>query len=200
MRADCLQFRRKIEAVRSLSVNEPPILSDLLAKDLAVVFCGINPAMSAAKSGHHFSNRNNRFWRVLYLAGFTPHLMDAAEDHTILQYGCGLTAAVQRPTVKASELSSHEFHSSVGELKRKMKKYRPRCLAFLGKPAYAAIFRQRSVSWGRQSQSLEGAAIWVLPNPSGLNRAFSLDALVVAYRELYEEVKWQLTITRSGNC
>jgi TDG/mug DNA glycosylase family protein len=159
-------------------------LADLLGKDLDVVFCGINPALSAAHAGHHFSSRSNRFWRVLHLAGFTPHLIQPEDDRTILQYGCGLTAAVERPTVKASELTGREFHEAAEELERKVRRYRPRYLAFLGKPAFAAIFRQRSVDWGQQITRFGGAEVWVLPNPSGLNRAFSLDALVSSYHDL----------------
>jgi len=159
-------------------------LPDLLRKDLDVVFCGINPALSAARAGHHFSSPNNRFWRVLHLAGFTPHLIQSENDRAILEYGYGLTAAVERPTVRASELMSHEFHEAAGELARKLRRFRPRYLAFLGKPAFAAIFRKRSVDWGQQFIRFGGAEVWVLPNPSGLNRTFSLEGLVSAYRDL----------------
>jgi TDG/mug DNA glycosylase family protein len=166
------------------SMNDTPGFGDILAPNLRIVFCGINPALSAAQAGHHFSSRSNRFWRVLHLAGFTPHLIQSENDRTILQYGCGLTAAVERPTVRASELTSREFHEAADELERKLRLYRPRYLAFLGKPAFAAIFRQRKVDWGQQSVRFGGAEVWVLPNPSGLNRAFSLDALVSSYRDL----------------
>lgn len=159
-------------------------LPDLLSSDLDVVFCGINPALSAAQAGHHFSSHSNRFWRVLHLAGFTPHLIQSEDDRTILQYRCGLTAAVERPTVRASEITSREFREAAEELERKIRRYRPRYLAFLGRPAFAAIFRQRSVDWGQQSIMFGGAEVWVLPNPSGLNRGFSLDALVSSYRDL----------------
>jgi TDG/mug DNA glycosylase family protein len=160
------------------------LLPDLLRKNLDVVFCGINPALSAARAGHHFSNRSNRFWRVLHLAGFTPHLIQPADDRTILDYGYGLTAAVQRPTIGASELTLREFRESADELERKVRLYRPRFLAFLGKPAFAAIFRQRTIEWGKQPMPFGGAEVWVLPNPSGLNRAFKLEALVLSYRTL----------------
>ena len=159
-------------------------LPDLLRKDLDVVFCGINPALSAARSGHHFSSPNNRFWRVLYLAGFTPHLIRPENDSTILQFGCGLTAAVERPTVSASELAGHEFREASAKLEQKIRRNGPRFLAFLGKPAFAGIFRKRSVDWGQQFIRFGGAEVWVLPNPSGLNRAFSLEELVSAYRDL----------------
>ncbi|HEY2466530.1 MAG TPA: G/U mismatch-specific DNA glycosylase [Terracidiphilus sp.] len=164
-------------------------LPDLLSKDLDVVFCGINPALSAARAGHHFSSPSSRFWRVLYLAGFTPNLIRPENDRTIVNYGCGLTAAVERPTVSATELTSHEFHEAAGELERKLRRFRPRYLAFLGKPAFAAIFRKRRVEWGQQFMRFGGADVWVLPNPSGLNRAFRLGELVSAYRELWKASK-----------
>jgi TDG/mug DNA glycosylase family protein len=166
------------------SVKLTPGLRDIFAPNLRVVFCGINPALSAARVGHHFSSHSNRFGRVLHLAVFTQHLIQSENDRTILRYGCGLTAAVQRPTVRASELARHEFHEAAAQLERKLRRYRPCYLAFLGKPAFAAIFRQRSVEWGQQSIKFAGVNLWVLPNPSGLNRSFSLEALVSSYRDL----------------
>jgi TDG/mug DNA glycosylase family protein len=159
-------------------------LMDLIADNLDVVFCGINPALSAAQAGHHFSNRSNRFWRTLHLAGFTPHQIRPEDDYTILHHGCGLTAAVERPTVKASELAVHEFRASAASLEKKVRRYHPRFLAFLGKPAFAAIFNKSLVAWGRQQVRFGDAEVWVLPNPSGLNRAFPLNALVSAYSGL----------------
>jgi double-stranded uracil-DNA glycosylase len=159
-------------------------LPDLLRNDLDVVFCGINPALNSARAGHHFSSPSNRFWGVLHLAGFTPHLIRPENDRTILNYGCGLTTAVERPTVSASELKSYEFHQAAEELERKLLHYVPRNVAFLGKPAFAAIFGKGRVEWGQQFIRFGGAEVWVLPNPSGLNRAFRLGELVSAYQDL----------------
>jgi TDG/mug DNA glycosylase family protein len=118
------------------------------------------------------------------MAGFTLNVIAPENDATILEYGCGVTAAVARPTVRASDLSNHEFHAAANGLERKMEHYRPRFLAFLGKPAFAALFHRGSVLWGRQTMIFGGSEVWVLPNPSGLNRAFSLTQLVDAYRQL----------------
>ena len=159
-------------------------LQDIIAKQLNVLFCGINPALSAAKSGHHFSSPSNRFWKVLHMAGFTPQLILPQNDQSILNYSCGLTAAVERPTVRASDLEAREFHASKEALEEKVRLYDPRIVAFLGKPAFAALFQQKSVSWGRQQVAIAGSQVWVVPNPSGLNRGFSLEQLVDAYREL----------------
>jgi G:T/U-mismatch repair DNA glycosylase len=52
------------------------------------------------------------------------------------------------------------------------------------KQAFEKAFQVRGVKWGKQQVTI-GATVWVLPNPSGLNRA-TLDKLVEAYRELDE--------------
>ncbi|SHI20790.1 G/U mismatch-specific DNA glycosylase [Pollutimonas bauzanensis] len=160
-------------------------LPDILAMDLKVVFCGINPGARAAAAGHHFVGRGNRFWRVLHLAGFTSQELRPENDRAILKYCCGLTTAVERPTARAAELSSNEFVAGSVKLAQKIERYAPRYIAFLGKAAYSAISHQRKVAWGPQPGVFGAAAVWVLPNPSGLNRGFSLDDLVRAYRQLY---------------
>jgi TDG/mug DNA glycosylase family protein len=159
-------------------------LPDIIRPGLKVVFCGLNPGASAAAGGHHFIGRSNRFWRVLHLAGFTPDEMRPEKDRELLTYRCGLTTAVERATTRADELSKHEFIASASKLRRKIGRYAPRYIAFLGKAAYSAISEQRDVAWGRQEEAFGGAIVWLLPNPSGLNRSFSLGDLVRAYTEL----------------
>ncbi|WP_454284934.1 G/U mismatch-specific DNA glycosylase [Rhizobium leguminosarum] len=159
-------------------------LSEILAPDLSVVFCGLNPALSAVRDGHNFSNPSNRFWRVLHLAGFTPRLLQADEERELLHYGCGLTSAVSRPTKSASELKRQDYLSTAPVLENKIRKFAPANLAFLGKAAYAAISLRADVEWGRQPETFAGAAVWLLPNPSGLNRAFTLTTLTEHYLEL----------------
>ncbi|WP_086968199.1 G/U mismatch-specific DNA glycosylase [Caballeronia glebae] len=163
-------------------------LPDILGPHLSVVFCGINPGMLAASTGHHFAGRNNRFWRVVHLAGFTPVQLCPEDDQTFLRYGCGLTTAVSRPTARADQLTSLEIKAAASAFEQKIAHHGPRYVAFLGKMALSAITGKRDIEWGLQAEPFGGVRAWVLPNPSGLNRSFSLDALVVAYRELRIEV------------
>ena len=160
-------------------------LEDILAEHLAVIFCGINPGLLAATQGHHFAGRGNRFWRTLHLAGFTPEEVKPENDRTLLHYHCGLTAVVDRPTARADQLSSDEFTAAAANFEQKIARYAPRFVAFLGKAAYCALTGQRQVAWGRQPKPFGHATVWILPNPSGRNLAFTLDQLVVAYRELH---------------
>ncbi len=160
-------------------------LPDIIAERLVVVFCGINPGMTAAVAGHHFAGRSNRFWRVIHLAGFTPEEILPENDRSILQYGCGLTAVVDRPTARADQLSAQEFIAAAAHFEQKIARYAPRFVGFLGKAAYSVLSGQREIAWGRQSVTFGNAVVWVLPNPSGRNRAFTLDQLVSAYRQLF---------------
>jgi TDG/mug DNA glycosylase family protein len=159
-------------------------LPDILANDLDVVFCGLNPGLGAAAAGRHFVGRGNRFWPVLFRSGFTPRLFEPADDRLLLNQGCGLTTVVARPTAGADEISAGEFTAASAALERKIETYKPGFVAFLGKQAYSAIVGRSTVEWGRQPELFGGSGAWVLPNPSGRNRGFSFDELVLAYREL----------------
>ncbi|WP_411971152.1 uracil-DNA glycosylase family protein [Mesorhizobium sp. BR1-1-9] len=103
----------------------------------------------------------------------------------MLSFGLGLTTVVDRPTAAAIDVTQKEFAAGGVELSRKIARYRPRNIAFLGKPAYTAITRNRNVGWGRQDVRMAGATIWIVPNPSGRNFGFSLKELVEAYSTLH---------------
>jgi TDG/mug DNA glycosylase family protein len=169
-------------------VKKGPDLSsydpNILARDLDVTFCGVNPAMTAAVAGHNFSSRSNRFWTVLHLVGFTDIRLQSHEERRLLGYRCGLTAVVERPTRRAIDVSPDEFRKARLGFETKMRRYAPRSVAFLGKRAFSAMMDQPDVGWGRYPAELVGITAWILPNPSGLNRGFSLEALVQSYSEL----------------
>lgn len=166
----------------------PEFEPDILTEGLDVVFCGLNYAASAVKDGYHFSHRNNRFWPVLHLAGFTDCRLQPADQRRLLDYGCGVTAVVQRPTSSASEVSPVEFRTARPQFESKIRRYEPRMIAFLGKRALACMLGTPDVPWGRFAPGFAGTPAWVLPNPSGANIGFSIEELVVAYRELRREL------------
>ncbi|MEY8760282.1 G/U mismatch-specific DNA glycosylase [Chryseobacterium tongliaoense] len=164
------------------------MFSDIIAKNLKVIFVGINPGLKSAADGHHFSGKSNRFWKVLYLSGFTPYQIEAVNDKEILMFGYGLTTAVERPTSRADELSKEEFDHALETFKEKMTKFQPEYIAFLGKAAYKAFSGKKEILWGQQAENLCGAEVWVLPNTSGLNRGFTLENLVSNYTGFYHMI------------
>ncbi|MDW7569586.1 G/U mismatch-specific DNA glycosylase [Klebsiella pneumoniae] len=159
------------------------MISDILAPGLRVVFCGINPGKSSAHTGFHFAHPGNRFWKVIHQAGITDRQLRPEEELQLLDTRCGITMLVERPTVQASEVALQELRSGGRELVRKIEEYQPQALAVLGKQAFELAFNQRGAKWGKQAMTIGTTQVWVLPNPSGLNRA-TLDKLVAAYREL----------------
>ncbi|WP_078312458.1 MULTISPECIES: G/U mismatch-specific DNA glycosylase [unclassified Mycobacterium] len=157
---------------------------DILASGLDVVFCGINPASTAVADGHNFSNRSNRFWEVLYRAGFTDIRLRPEDERQLLTYGCGITAAVSRATPRADDVTASEFRAARPDFEEKMRCLEPRALAFLGKRAVVSMLEAPHIAFGLQPFRFAEVTTWVLPNPSGLNRRFTLDVLVDAYAEL----------------
>ena len=162
--------------------------SDILSEGLDVIFCGLNPAASAAAAGHNFSNPSNRFWLVLHLAGFTHTRLQPQDERRLLEYRCGISVVVCRPTRRAAEVSKEEFNAARLGFEAKMRRYAPRSIAFLGKRALSAMLGHPKVEWGQLTMGFAGTKAWVLPNPSGRNRRFTLDALVQAYSELRRQL------------
>jgi TDG/mug DNA glycosylase family protein len=156
----------------------------VIAPGLKVLFCGINPGLYSAATGFHFARPGNRFWPALHAAGFTPRLFHPSENHRLLELGYGLTNLVNRATASAAELSPAEFVEGGRKLAAKVRRYRPRAVAFVGMGAYRAAFGRPMATLGQQPERLEGAEVWVLPSPSGLNANYQLPALIKMFREL----------------
>ena len=162
---------------------------DIIAPDLSVLFCGINPSLYSAAVGHHFARPGNRFWRSLHGAGFTERLLTPFEDSDLVQFGYGLTNIVDRATARADELDPEELVTGHQQLATKVQYYRPKVLAVLGMGAYRTAFNRLKAVVGKQDETLHGAIVWVLPNPSGLNAHYQLEDLKRVYRELLVATK-----------
>ncbi len=117
------------------------MVEDILAPGLRVVFCGINPGLSSAGTGFPFAHPANRFWKVIYQAGFTDRQLKPQEAQHLLDYRCGVTKLVDRPTVQANEVSKQELHAGGRKLIEKIEDYQPQALAILGKQAYEQGFQ-----------------------------------------------------------
>ncbi|MGZ8601629.1 MAG: G/U mismatch-specific DNA glycosylase [Actinomycetota bacterium] len=152
-------------------------IADVLAPGLDVIFCGINPGLSSGAVGHHFARPGNPFWKALHLGGFTDRVLEPREERELLRYGCGLTNLVARATARASDLELDELRAGAERLADVAARYRPRIVAILGIGAYRAGFREPRAEISPTTRTLGRAAVWVLPNPSGLNAHHQLDDL-----------------------
>jgi TDG/mug DNA glycosylase family protein len=161
---------------------------DLLAEDLNVLFVGINPSLYSAAVGHHFARPGNRFWPALHAGGFTDRLLSPSEGSLLVTQGYGITNLVERATAAADELSAEELRAGAQRLVRKVHRFRPRFLAFLGVTAYRTAFGIPKAGLGLQPQPLAGVPTWVLPNPSGLNAHHQLGDLAQLFAQLRKAV------------
>jgi double-stranded uracil-DNA glycosylase len=162
------------------------LVRDLLAPNLRALICGINPSLYSAAVGHHFARPGNRFWPAIHAAGITPRRFRPDEDGELLALGYGVTNVVERATARADELSPDELVAGGARLAAKIAAWRPATVAVLGVSAYRAAFGRPRAAVGPQSDTIGGAPVWVLPNPSGLNAHYGLDALSRAYREFHD--------------
>jgi TDG/mug DNA glycosylase family protein len=156
---------------------------------LRVLFVGINPGLYTAWTGHHFARPGNRFWPALHRAGFSKRELHPSEQAELLDGGYGITNLVNRATATAAEVEPAEFIEGRKRLAAKVRKYRPKVVAFLGVGAYCHGFGVKSAAVGRQPGLFEGAKVWVLPNPSGLNANYQLPRLIDLFRTLREQTR-----------
>ncbi len=157
---------------------------DVIAPNLAVLFCGINPGLYTAAIGHHFGRPGNRFWPTLHAAGFTPRLFDPSEEQQLLALGYGITNVVARATTGADELTPREVVAGGEILTAKVLEFAPEYLAVLGIGAYRTAFAKPKAAVGLQPDAIGETRVWVLPNPSGLNAHYAGKDLVKVFREL----------------
>jgi TDG/mug DNA glycosylase family protein len=177
----------ELEAFRGCEVG------DLVGPGLKLLFVGINPGLWTAAVQTHFAHPTNRFYPALAMAGITEHEVDRAAGMSdadragLIARGVGLTNLVGRATARASELTREELREGGERLLRFVAEHRPRVVAIAGISAYRDAFGERAAVLGRQPETLEsearwsGAALWVVPNPSGLNAHETVESLAAAY-------------------
>jgi TDG/mug DNA glycosylase family protein len=156
---------------------------DVLAPDLDVIFCGINPGRVSAAAAEHFANPRNDFWRLLHDAGFTPRLVAPREQFDVLRWRIGLTNAAPRTTPGSSDLRAADFAGAAARLERLAVELRPRAIAFVGKEAYRGPFRERP-DHGRQQHKLGETMLFVLPSTSPANAAVPYSERLYWFRAL----------------
>lgn len=178
--------RAELESFRDAEVP------DLLPQDgssVRLLFVGINPGLWTAATRTHFAHPGNRFYPALHRAGILGQPVDPAAGMTeedrahLLGRGIGITNLAPRATARADELSATELREGGERLRTTVRRVRPRVVAVAGITAYRSAFGHRRAVAGRQPEPFEGAVLWVVPNPSGLNAHETVDSLAAAYAE-----------------
>jgi double-stranded uracil-DNA glycosylase len=163
-----------------------PPLRDRIRPGVRVLFVGINPGVRSSLTGHHFAGFSNRFWKLLYESGLVPEPIGYQDDGRLPEWGYGVTNIVPRPTPGIDTLRPEEYVAGRVRLRRKIHRLRPRVVAAVGVTVFRALFPERkgAVTLGLQPETIAGAAVFVLPNPSGRNANFTYAEMLAAYRAL----------------
>ncbi len=189
-------------------------LRDRIAGDVRVLFVGINPGVRSATTGHHFAGFSNRFWRLLRESKLVPEPITFEDDGRLTEWQLGITNLIARPTPGINDLRPAEYVEGWTLLSRKIRRYRPAVVALVGVTLYRAILPllpdvppaerraarnapdppSRGLSaerfggagrvLGLRPETVHGARLFVLPNPSGRNANFTYEEMLAAFRSL----------------
>jgi TDG/mug DNA glycosylase family protein len=176
--------RRRTPTREELQAAYGATVPDLVGPGIQVLLCGINPSLWSGAVGLHFANPSNRLWPVLHGSGWTPRRLHPSETDEVLAAGLGITNLVPRATARADELTDDELRAGLPAVASLAARWQPRYVAFLGMTAYRTASGQRRAAVGPQDQLLGDVAVWLLPNPSGLNASWQLPRLIEAYAKL----------------
>jgi double-stranded uracil-DNA glycosylase len=200
-----LKLRRREPVVRprptpgDLLAARNRTIPDVLQPYLQVLFCGINPSVYSAWMQHHFARPGNRFWPALFKSGFTARLLYPWEDYELIAFGCGITNIVDRATNAAAELTPEELKAGARELTKKLRRFQPQVVAFLGISAYRVAWEKPEARLGPQPEMIGFSRFWVLPNPSGLNAHFPPPKLAEHFGRLRTELKAMQSLRTQGS-
>ena len=182
----------------SHSISVPPSLPDYLAPGLSLVFVGINPGLYSARIGHCFATPRNRFWQAFNIAHLVEGDFGPEQDHLLLKHGIGFTDLVKRPTRNAAELTAQDFRQGAPLLKEKLLHYQPSVVSFHGVTAYGNYLKfaegvKERPELGTQPRAIGRSTVFVTPNPSPANAAYSLHTLAEWYGRLKDVVQGSIT-------
>jgi double-stranded uracil-DNA glycosylase len=186
-------------------------LKDHIAPGLRVLFVGINPGVRSALTGHHFAGFSNRFWKLLWESRLVSESITFADDRRLPEWKLGITNLIARPSRGINELRPAEYLDGWKTLERKIRRYRPAIVALVGVTLYRAVQSLLSLDGktrvrhaappdprrgdvlGLRPETIHGARIFVLPNPSGRNANFTYAEMLAAFSSLRRLVFWRGT-------
>ena len=179
-------------------------LTDRIEPGVRVLLIGINPGVRSAETGHHFAGPSNRFWKLLYASGVVPEPITHEGDVRLPEWDLGVTNLIARPSPGIDVLKPAEYLEGWQILERKIDRFRPDIVAFVGVTMYRALLntltqtalgppkpkaKAAAIAPGFQNATVHGARLFVLPNPSGRNAHFSWDDMLASFRMLARAIK-----------
>ncbi|ORU94155.1 MAG: mismatch-specific DNA-glycosylase [Cycloclasticus sp. symbiont of Bathymodiolus heckerae] len=171
-------------------------LPDLLNNKLRMLSVGLNPSLPSVEAGFYFANPRNRFWKALNTCSYldealTPSLESCHQLYS--KYGIGFTDLVKRPTAGCKDLTASDYRAGSERLQSLINDLKPQLVWFHGKLTGQKYIqystdKKRPTSWGLQTWNINGHPVYITPNPSPANAAFSLQTNSDSYKELFKYI------------
>jgi len=156
----------------------------ILRPGLDVVFVGFNPSLPAWRTGHYYANPGNRFYRLLWEVGLTPHLLSPSEDRTLPDHGIGAVDLLPVPSARADLVPAAAFREAAPALLARLAELEARAVCCNGVGVYRHLFGRAPGRLGRQpGEAIGGSAVFVVPSTSGLVNGRAAERLA-AFQDL----------------
>lgn len=149
---------------------------------------GLNPSPRSAERGYYFAHPRNRFWPALNASRLVRAPLEpsvAAMRMLLERDRIGFTDVVKRVTRSGGDLRAADYRRGAEALAEKLRRADPGLLWFQGKMPFGAfcryaLGRREPCDWGAQPFAFEGVPLFVTPNPSPANAAWSLADITAA--------------------
>ncbi len=167
-------------------------LPDYIDYGMRILSVGLNPSIPSAQLGFYFANPRNRFWKAFNQAQVIDvEIIPAKSIHKQLleNYGIGFTDVAKRASAMGHELRAADFKRDAPKLREKIERYTPDLVWFHGKVAMNKFMHysygiKHDWQWGFNNIGEISSKVFMSPNPSPANAAYSLDMLVDYYKKL----------------
>ncbi len=167
-------------------------LPDYCRNGLVCISIGLNPSPVSVAAKYYYANPRNRFWKALnnstlIQAPLQPGM--AAMDSLFKKYHIGFTDLVKKPTSMGNKLRVADYRKGAPVLKEKLLEYQPEIAWFQGMGTYRNYLQYgegitMDINWGIQKHIIGQSHVFVTPNPSSANAAYSVDDLTRFYDDM----------------
>jgi TDG/mug DNA glycosylase family protein len=179
-------MREKTSTIKlppSTTQEQKPILPDMLAPGLDVIFVGAAASHSSADIGHYYAGPTNKFWKLLHQAGFTPRQLMPEEDGEVTRYRIGLTGIYKQLSTSAVHLLPTPSETLRAVLREKLLNHAPRFICYNGKDVYQLCTGRVCTDWGEQNERLGTSRVYVTISSSARADGWGKERLAL-YRDL----------------
>lgn len=161
--------------------SDGDVMPDHLQEGLDVVFVSLSGGSSPAGDQHYYSDPHDRFWDLVNESELVSDIVGAENDHLILDEKCGLVD-LTRKKASGTGLEPEEF--DVDGFTKKMERYKPKAVAFIGKRAYREVFKRDPKDYGLADDIIGDSYVFMLPSSSGTDTSMTHQQKLHWYKKL----------------